>query len=81
MPYLSLRINKCTREEYVKLCRLMLCISGALDLLTKIGADGFHEMIVFMDASHAAHPDFWSHNGVTIIFGSGLIILTRRNKC
>ena len=70
--YLSTRVLCSTDRDLRKLMRLLKYLNGTKDLvLTVRPSDGFLEILTFVDASFAVHPDMRSHTGCIITFGAG----------
>jgi len=70
-----------TQDDWCKLVRLLKYLNGTkADKLT-LSADDFHVVKWYVDASFAVHPDFKSHTGGIMMFGSGAVqSISRKQK-
>lgn len=72
--FLCTRVSCPTKQDQLKLKRLLEYIHGSLDLDLTIGADDLQQMQTWIDASYAIHTDMKSHTGGSISFGTGAIL-------
>jgi hypothetical protein len=69
--FLCTRVSKSTTQDEYKLLRLLEYISGTLHLKYTLGADNLRKLRAWVDASYAVHPDYKSHTGGVMSFGTG----------
>jgi hypothetical protein len=72
--FLCTRVSKSTKQDQMKLKRVLEYINGTMDLEYTLGADDLAKMRTWVDASYAVHPDMKSHTGGVISFGTGGIV-------
>ena len=81
---LCTRVSNPTTSDWIKLERLMKYLNGTKEMVLTISAkDGVQNIIWYVDASFAVHPDFKSHTGAVMQFkgGKGSIeCLSRKQK-
>ena len=81
VTYLCTRVLEPTKDDYLKLARVIcyLCTTGHLTLV--IGWDDTGELLWSIDASFAVHNDMLSHMGAMLTFGKrGSIFLVKQTK-
>jgi hypothetical protein len=71
VAFLCTRVSKSTTEDEGKLKRLLEYISGTQNLEYTLGADDLKKLRSWVDASYAVHPDYESHTGGVVSFGTG----------
>jgi hypothetical protein len=71
--FLASRVSKSTQQDLDKLQRLLEYVYGSIDDTLVLGSDDLGRFRVWVDASYAVHPDFRSHTGGCISFGTGTI--------
>jgi Reverse transcriptase (RNA-dependent DNA polymerase) len=71
--FLATRVSKSTQQDLDKLQRLLEYIYGSIDDTLILGSDDIGRFRVWVDASYAVHPDFRSHTGGCMSFGTGAI--------
>jgi len=78
---LCTRVRAPTQDDWCKLVRLLKYLNGTkADKLT-LSADDLHVVKWYVDASFAVHPDFKSHTGGMMMFGSGAVqSISRKQK-
>jgi len=78
---LCTRVRAPTQDDWCKLVRLLKYLNGTkADKLT-LSADDLHVVKWYVDASFAVHPDFKSHTGGMMTFGSGAVqSISRKQK-
>jgi hypothetical protein len=69
--FLASRVSKSTQQDLDKLQRLLKYVYGSIDDTLVLGSDDLGRFRVWVDASYAVHPDFRSHTGGCISFGTG----------
>ena len=69
--FLCTRVSRSTEQDESKLKRLLEYVSGSLDLEYTLGADNLKKLRAWVDASYAVHPDYKSHTGGVMSFGTG----------
>ena len=63
---------KCPKEDdWKRLIRLLEYINGTRDDVLTLAADDLHVLKWYVDASFAVHPDFKSHTGACMTYGTG----------
>jgi hypothetical protein len=72
--FLCTRVSKSTKQDQMKLKRVLEYINATMDLEYTLGADDLAKMKTWVDASYAVHPDMKSHTGGVISFGTGGIL-------
>ena len=70
VAYLATRVTKCTKDDQVKLTRLMRYVRDTRDrgIVLRAGAAGI-EVRVFIDAAYGVHADGKSHTGSCVVIG------------
>jgi hypothetical protein len=69
--FLCTRVSKSTRQDQMKLKRVLEYINATMDLEYTLEADDLEKMRTWVDASYAVHPDMKSHTGGLMSFGTG----------
>ena len=81
IEFLSSRVTKSTKVDWVKLKRLLEYLYNTKNMERIIGMDGLSIMKTYVDASYAVHPDMRGHSGGLITVGKGVIhIKTNKQK-
>ncbi len=73
LSYLCTRVSGPTIADQFKLDRLLDFLRDTLDDRRVIGALSLEELLTWVDASFAVHPDSRSRTGGTVSFGIGVI--------
>ena len=70
VAYLATRVTKCTKDDQVKLTRLMRYVRETRErgIVLRAGKGGI-EVRVFIDAAYASHADGKSHTGSCVVIG------------
>ena len=68
---LCTRVKNPHTSDYDKLVRLMLFLHSTLNDKLILSADDLHVIKWWIDASFAVHPDFKSHSGAVMSYGTG----------
>jgi Reverse transcriptase (RNA-dependent DNA polymerase) len=71
IAFLSTRVTKSTKQDRLKLKRVLEYIKGTMDMEYTIRADDIGRMRTWVDASFAVHDDMQSHTGGVVSFGTG----------
>ena len=74
IAFLCTRVSKSTKQDLLKLKRVLEYIKGSMDLEYTVGADDLGKIRTWVDASYAVHPDMKSHTGGAMSFGRGGIL-------
>ena len=74
IAYLCTRVREPTTEDWNRLTRLMMYLRATMDDVLCLSADSLSVIKWYVDVSFAVHPDFKSHTGGTMTFGSGAVI-------
>jgi hypothetical protein len=78
---LCTRVKTPLESEWEKLICLLKYVNGTRDDVLRLKADSLQVIKWYVDASFAVHPDFKSHTGATMTFGSGApITMSRKQK-
>ena len=81
IAFLSNRVTKSTKIDWVKLKRLLKYLNNAKDMTREIGMDGLAVMKIYVDASYAVHHNMRNHSNSLITVGKGVIhIKTNKQK-
>ena len=73
VSFLSTRVRDPDEDDWKKLEKLVKYLKGTMELMLTLEADDLDQMHVYIDASHAVHPDMKSHTGVVATFGKGAV--------
>ena len=70
VSYLATRVTKCTKDDLVKLVRLLRYLKETRDrgIVLRIGCEGIC-VRVFIDAAYGIHADGKSHTGSVVVIG------------
>jgi hypothetical protein len=68
---LCTRVKDPTEADWSKLLRLMKFLNGTVNDVLTLKADSINVIKWYVDAAFAVHPDFRSHSGAVMSFGSG----------
>jgi hypothetical protein len=74
ISFLCTRVSKPTEQDWIKLKRVLEFLNGTIDDGLTLGADSVEELMSFVDAAFAVHPDMKSHTGGGASFGRGIIM-------
>jgi len=75
------RVRAPTEDDWSKLVRLLKFINGTKDDKMTHGANDLRVIKWYVDSSFAVHPDFRSHTGGTMTYGTGApITMSRKQK-
>jgi hypothetical protein len=78
---LCTRVKNPTEEDWKKLLRMMEYVKSTLGDVLTLRAENLSVIKWYVDASFAVHPDFKSHTGVAMTYGSGVpIAMSRKQK-
>ncbi len=77
---LCTRVKAPTDSDWDKLMRMMKYLNGTRNKTLTMKADDLKVIKLYVDASFAVHPDFWSHTGGVMTMGSNTMqtILTKQ---
>ena len=64
ITFLYIRMACSTKQDWLKLKRVLEYLNGTLDKFLVLGADDICMMKTWVDASYAVHPDRKSHTGI-----------------
>ncbi len=71
VSFLCTRVSKSTKQDQVKLKRVLEYLRGTLPYKYILGADDLKKLRTWVDASYAVQPDMRSHTGGVMSFGTG----------
>jgi len=71
VAFLCTRVTKSTKQDQMKLKRVLEYVKGSIDLVYMLGAESLNRVQTWVDASYAVHPDMKSHTGGVTSFGLG----------
>jgi len=78
---LCTRVQAPTDQDWEKLERLLKYLNGTRNERLVLKADSLNVLKWYVDASFATHPEFKSHTGAMMTFGSGAVqSLSRKQK-
>ena len=77
---LCTRVKSPNKDDWRKLNCLLRYINGTRDDKLILSADDLHVIKWYVDASFAVHPDFKSHTGAVMTYGTGAIQTTSRKQ-
>jgi hypothetical protein len=77
---LCTRVKNPTEEDWKKLIRLLQYVKSTVNDVLTLRADDLSIVKWYVDASFAVHPDFKSHTGVAMTYGSGVPIAVSRKQ-
>ena len=78
---LCTRVKSPTVDDCMKLVRLLKYCNGTRGDKLTLSADNLHVLKWYVDAAFAVHPDFKSHTGGVMTYGSGAIqSMSRKQK-
>jgi hypothetical protein len=80
VTFLYTRVQSCDEDDYKKLTHMLQFLRATKDDFLKLSADSFHNMIWWVDASYAVHPDMKSHTGGAMSLGRGVICGTPKRQ-
>jgi hypothetical protein len=63
IAFLTTRVQHPTREDWMKLVKMMQYLHGTVNNVLTLWADSTKTIKWYSDASFAVHPDFRSHTG------------------
>ena len=73
IAFLSTRVSCSTVDDWNKLKRVLQFIKGTMNDKRIIGANGVEDLMTWVDAAYAVHPNMRSHTGGCMSFGLGTI--------
>ena len=73
IAFLCTRVQKPTKEDWNKLCKMMKFIKATQDDCLILEYNGKKTIEWYVDAAFAVHNDFRSHTGATMTMGGGSI--------
>jgi len=73
VAFLSTRVSCSTVDDWLKLKRLLQFIKGTINDKRVIGANGLNDLLTWLDAAYAVHPNMRSHTGGYMSFGLGTL--------
>ena len=76
VSFLCSRFNRPDKEDYKKLCQVIMYLCGMLDLPLKLSGDGRGIIRWWIDASFGVHADMKGHTGGTLSLGKGSVYST-----
>ena len=68
---LCTRVKAPNQDDWRKLVRMMKFINGTIEDKLILAADDLHVIKWYVDSSFAVHPDFRSHTGIAMSYGTG----------
>jgi hypothetical protein len=74
IAFLCTRVSCSTKQDWLKLRRVLEYLHGTLDEFLTLGADDIAIMRTWVDASYAVHMDMKSHTGGVVSFGTGAVM-------
>ena len=78
---LCTRVRTPNQDDWKKLIRLLEYLNGTRDDVLTLGVDDVNVLKWYVDASFAVHPDFKSHTGACVTYGTGApISMSRKQK-
>ena len=78
---LCTRVKSPNKDDWDKLVRLMKFLNGTKNDKLILSADNLHIIKWYVDAAFAVHPDFKSHTGAVMTYGTGApITMSRKQK-
>jgi hypothetical protein len=80
IAFLTTRVQHPTREDWMKLVKLMRYLKGTVRDVLTLRADGSGVMKWYTDASFAVHPDYRSHTGAIMTMGEGAVSSVSRKQ-
>jgi hypothetical protein len=80
IAFLTTRVQHPTREDWMKLVKMMRYLRGTVNDVLTLRADGTKTIKWYTDASFAVHPDFRSHTGAVMTMGAGAVTSVSRKQ-
>jgi hypothetical protein len=78
---LCTRVRAPNQDDWKKLIRLLEYLNGSREDVLTLGVDDVSVLKWYVDASFAVHPDFKSHTGACVTYGTGAPInMSRKQK-
>jgi len=78
---LCTRVHQPNQADWRKLVRYMKYLNGTRDLVLTLSVDSLTTVNWYVDASFAVHPDFKSHTGAVMTYGTGAVqSLSRKQR-
>ena len=74
ISFLCTRVSDPTEEDWDKLRRVLCFLNQTIDDKRILGADSLGKLFVWIDGSHAVHPNMRGHTGGCISFGIGQVV-------
>jgi hypothetical protein len=79
--FLCTRVSKSTKQDQMKLKRVLEYINATMDLEYTLGADDLEKIRTWVNASYAVHPDMKSHTSGIMSLGSrGILCKSTKQK-
>jgi hypothetical protein len=72
--FLCTKVKRPNEGDWQKLLRMMRYLNGIKDEVLFLSADDLHVIKWYVDTSFAVHPDFKSHTGGAMSYGTGVPI-------
>ena len=72
--FLTTRVQCCTKEDWLKLERVLKYINGTRELGIVIELDSDLMILIYIDAAYGVHSDGKSHSGLFVSMGKGPIV-------
>ena len=73
VSFLMRRVSKSTKDDWMKLKRILSFLNGTIEDERTIGADSLTEIFTWIDAAYAVHDNMRSHMGGLISLGTGVV--------
>ena len=73
ISYLTTRVSKSNNRDWYKLKRVLSFIKETIDDPRIMGAASLHDLITWIDASYAVHPNMRGHTGGVMSYGKGVV--------
>ena len=73
VSFLMRRVSKSTKDDWMKLKRILSFLNGTIEDERTIGADSLTEIFTWIDAAYAVHDKLRSHMGGLISLGTGVV--------
>ena len=77
---LSTRVQAPNHDDWRKLLDFLKCCNGTKNEVLTLSADDLHVLKWMVDAAFAVHPDFRSHTGGHLSYGTGTIHSQSRKR-
>jgi hypothetical protein len=80
IAFLTTRVQHPTREDWMKLVKMMWYLRGTVNDVLTLRADGTKTIKWYTEASFAVHTDFRSHTGAVMTMGAGAVTSISRKQ-